>query len=154
MYARRQATFETALTPELVVAALTDFSERRPAIWPDLDPRKFVVHELGPDWALVTEGSRRPDVWARERYRWSMPGRVSWRAEASNFCAAGSGVDVVAEARADGGSRVTIDWQRTSTSPAGLLIVLSFRLFGDRLLTSTYKPVFDRRAAEASVTPK
>ncbi len=154
MHARRQATFETALAPELVVAALTDFSERRPTIWPDLDPDKFVAHELGPDWALVTEGSRRPDVWARERYEWSVPGRVSWRAEASNFCAAGSGVDVVAEALADGGSRLTIDWRRTSTSASGLLIVLMFRLFGGRLLTSAYKPVFDRLATEASASPE
>jgi len=147
MQARRRATFETSLAPAGVVAALTDFSERRPEIWPNLDPGKFTVHELGTDWALVTEGSRRPDLWARERYDWSQPGRVSWRAEASNFCAPGSGVDVTVEPR-PGGSRVTVDWQRRSASLAGLAIVLAFRLLGARLLTSMHKPVFDRLAAE------
>ena len=127
-----------------MIAALTDFSERRPQIWPDLDPQKYKVHELGPTSAVVTEGSRRPDVWARERYDWSQPGRVGWRAEASNFCAPGGGVDVTAEALPDGGSMVRVEWQRTSTSLSGLSIVLTMRLLGARLLTSMYKPVFDR----------
>lgn len=154
MRVRSHVTFDTQLEPNRIVAALTDFSARRPSIWPDLDPDKFSVHELGADWALATEGSRRPDVWARERYDWSQPGRVSWRAEASNFCAPGGGLDVRVEPAAGGGSRVTVDWDRTSTSSAGLVIVLGFRLFGRRLLTSMYKPVFDRLADKESVNPR
>jgi len=150
MHAHRQTTFETALAPDGVVAALTDFSDRRPRIWPDLDSEKYKVHELDPTSALVTEGSRRPDVWARERYDWTQPGRVGWRAEASNFCAPGGGVDVTVEARPGGGSRVTVEWQRTSTSVPGLTVVLTMRLLGARLLTSMYKPVFDRLAAARS----
>ncbi len=65
--------FTTALPPGEVVAALTDFSERRPETWPGLDRARYQVHELGETWALVTEGSRRPNVWARERYDWSVP---------------------------------------------------------------------------------
>lgn len=147
MRTRQRTTFETRLRPERVIAALVDFSEARPDVWPELDPAKYVVHEVGPSWALVTEGSRRPNVWARERYDWSKPGTVSWRAEASNFCAPGSGVDVTVEPLTGGGSRVAVEWQRTSTSVRGLMIVALFRILGPRLLTATYRPAFEALAA-------
>jgi hypothetical protein len=37
----------------------------------------YQVHEVGPDWAEVTEGSKiAGGVWAWERYEWSAPGVV------------------------------------------------------------------------------
>ena len=100
--------FTTALSPREVVAALTDFSERRPETWPGLDRARYQVHGLGETWALVTEGSRRPNVWARERYDWSVPGTVSWRVEASNFCGPPSGIVASVSQGPRGGSRVLI----------------------------------------------
>lgn len=89
---------------------------------------------MGSTWARVTEGGARPNIWARERYDWSVPGRVSWKAEESNFCAPGSGVVVSAVAIPGGGSRVKVDWERRLTSPVGYLIALAVRLGKDRVL--------------------
>ena len=149
-----EATFETALPPDRVIASLTDFSPQRAEIWPALDPERFEVHELGDTWALVTEGSRQPNVWATERYSWATAGTVSWRAEKSNFSAPGSGTDVTAAETPTGGSRVHVRWQRESTSVTGLLIVMLFRLLGRRLLVGTYKPVWDGLALADTAGPR
>ena len=64
-----------AISPERFIAALTDFSDRRPELWPNLDTRFFKLHERGETWAEVTEGTDvLGGVWARERYDWSDPG--------------------------------------------------------------------------------
>ena len=39
---------DTSLYPERVIRALTDFSERRPEIWPCLHPSLYEVHSLAP----------------------------------------------------------------------------------------------------------
>ena len=143
---RVQYEFHTLMPPEGVVSALTDFSEKRPSIWPNLDPAKYKVHEVGDTWALVTEGSARPDIWARERYDWSVPGRVSWEAEESNFCAPGSGIVVSVDPASSGGSRVRIDWERKLTSPAGYMIAAAVWLGKDRVLG--FKRTLDGLEAE------
>jgi hypothetical protein len=150
MRTKASASFATSLPLAEVIGSLTDFSPRRAEIWPALDATRFAVHEVGDTWAVVTEGTSSPNVWARERYDWSTPDEVSWRAEESNFCAPGSGVDVRAVADPAGGSRVEITWQRTSTSPTGLMIVILFRLFGRRMLVDAYRPVWERLAQESS----
>lgn len=152
MKAHVHTAFETPLAPEGVIGVLTDFSAGRPETWPDLDPAKYQVHEVKETSAVVTEGNRSPDVWARERYDWSQPGRVSWRAEESNFSAAGSGVDVMVTPGVGGGSHVEVDWDRSSKGIKGYLIVGAMGLIGKRRLKSGYKEVFDR-VARASVTP-
>ena len=38
---------DTPLSPQEVMAAATDFSERRPQIWSGIDPKHFRVHALG-----------------------------------------------------------------------------------------------------------
>jgi hypothetical protein len=126
--------FTTALPPDQVVAALTDFSERRPEIWPNLDPSQYRVHEVGPTWALVTEGSKSPRFWARERYDWSVRGQVSWRAEESNFCRPGSGIVATVSPHPGTGSRVRIDWERTPTSLKGYVAAFVVRIAKDRVL--------------------
>ena len=136
--------FTTALPPEDVVAALTDFSERRPQIWPGLDPERYRVLELGASSALVTEGSRRPNVWARERYDWSVPGTVSWRVEESDFCRPPSGIVASVSPGQDSGSRVLIDWERTPTSVKGHLIAIAVRVAKDRALG--FKSAMDKLA--------
>jgi hypothetical protein len=54
---------------ERMMAAATDFSERRPELWPNISREFWKLHDQGPSWAEATEGS--PTVWARERYEWS-----------------------------------------------------------------------------------
>ena len=76
-----------AIAADRFIAALTDFSERRPELWPDLDAKFYELHDLGDTWADVTEGTDvLGGVWARERYDWSEPGVVRLRlVEAVDF---------------------------------------------------------------------
>jgi hypothetical protein len=39
-----------AISPERFSAALTDFSKRRPELWPNLDAKFYELHELGDTW--------------------------------------------------------------------------------------------------------
>jgi hypothetical protein len=67
--------FEVAspVEPEGVVEALTDFSPRRPELWPAIDPKVYHVHELSESFALVTEGTDvMGGVWATELYEWAI----------------------------------------------------------------------------------
>lgn len=126
--------FDTVLPPKGVISALTDFSERRPMWWPNLDPDKFRVHEFGDTHTVVTEGNRRPNVWARERYDWSTPGRVSWTVEESNFCKPGSGIAATISEASNGGSHVIIDWQRSPSNLMGYVAAVAVRVGKDRAL--------------------
>jgi hypothetical protein len=60
-----------------VMAAATDFSERRPEVWPNISREFWQLHGHGPNWAEATEGS--PAVWARERHEWSDNRRTDGR---------------------------------------------------------------------------
>ena len=56
----------TSLSPEQVLARLTDFGPARADAWSTVDAAGLTVHDQGPDWAEVTEGNRLG--WERERY--------------------------------------------------------------------------------------
>jgi hypothetical protein len=133
---------ESSLSPEAVKAALLDFSERRPAIWPDLSAKQYKVHSVGATEADVREGSELPvmTIWAREHYDWSTPGTVRWTARESNFCAPGSYAQATLHPREGGGTRLRIAWDRTGTGVRGRLLVALVRLLRG-------KPVQSRLAA-------
>ena len=124
-----QVRFNVAVSapPEVVLGALTDFTDGRPSIWPDLDPEAYRVEHVGEGFALVREGSRSPKLWALEEYDWSVPGTVKWTARESNFCAPGSYMSATVTAAADGGSDVEIHWSRTGTNLKGKMIVAIVR---------------------------
>jgi hypothetical protein len=76
-------TMETPIPAERILAAATDFTERRTQVWGSIDPDVFRVHATGQGWAEVTEGERTmggiwrrwsgsPIAWAR------VPGAGSW----------------------------------------------------------------------------
>jgi hypothetical protein len=70
--ARMTFEIQTELEPRRVLDAMVDFSDRRPDLWPALSRKYYNVHELGENWADVTEGSdTMGGIWARERYDWS-----------------------------------------------------------------------------------
>jgi hypothetical protein len=77
----------TSLAPEHLMGAMLDFTERRPDLWPGLAPKFYQVYEVGDTFAVIREGTAGPpfSVWARERYDWSTPWRVSWTVEESNL---------------------------------------------------------------------
>ena len=96
---------DTPLSPEQVIGALTDFSERRPEIWPGLHPSLYEARSVGDSWAEVKEGSEAPGVtvWAIESYDWSVPGTVSWTIKESNLFASGGSVSAQVDAGPGGG---------------------------------------------------
>jgi hypothetical protein len=63
----------TDLAPDVVLTAARDFSDRRAEMWPDVHVEYLTVHEVGDDYAIVTEGNPWPIgyVWERLRYDWS-----------------------------------------------------------------------------------
>jgi hypothetical protein len=54
--------------PGRILAALTDFTDRRLDYWPSLDRRLYQVHATGDTWAEVTEGAAfAGGIWERGR---------------------------------------------------------------------------------------
>jgi hypothetical protein len=133
---RIEMDLETAIAPERVTAALLDFSERRPEIWPGIEPSLYRVHSVGATSADVQEGSKMggTQIWARERYDWSTPGVITWTVVESNFCEPGSFVSAAISPRDGSGSRVHLTWSRTSKS-------LLWRLFGRLMVLTGGAPV-------------
>jgi hypothetical protein len=137
-----------AVSADRFIAALTDFSERRPELWPNLDAKFYKLHELGEGWAEVTEGTDvLGGVWAREHYDWSQPGLVRLRlVEAVDF-RPGTTIDYRVTARPDGGCHVSVDFQRIAVSPRGRLVGAIVQLTGKRRFTADLAVTLDRLAA-------
>jgi hypothetical protein len=79
----------TALTPERFVAGLTDFGPGRAKLFSYSHDGSLVVHDQGPTYADVTEGSY--GIWERLRYDWSDPNRVVMTTTDSNIWGGNSG---------------------------------------------------------------
>ena len=149
---------DTDLSPDRVMDALLDFTERRPELWPDVAPELYEVRSVGESSAEVKEGSVLPGIkiWALERYEWSrpddwsQPGTVSWGAIESNFCAPGSGVDLEIARAASGGSHIHGRWHREPTSFAGRILIGFVALSRGKLISGSLKKNLDRMAAEGA----
>jgi hypothetical protein len=143
---RVELDIDTPLSPERVISTLTDFSERRPEIWPGLHPSLYEVHSLGETWAEVKEGSRLPGmtVWAIEHYDWSVPDTVTWTVKESNFCAPGSSVSAQVEPGPGGGSRIHVTWNRTGVGFKGRMIVGMIKLSSGKPVAASIKAGLDK----------
>ena len=140
-----------AVSAERFVAALTDFSERRPDLWPNLDTKYFELHELGDTWADVTEGTDMlGGIWAHERYDWSEPGHVRLSLmEAVDF-SPGTVIDYHVTSTSDGGCHVSVDFQRIAVSARGRLVGLLVQLLGRRRFAADLRETLDRLAHSPS----
>jgi len=132
---------ETSASPEAVRAALLDFSDRRPEVWPGIDPSLYKVYSVGDTFADVQEGSKMPgtSIWAREHYDWSTGELITWTVQESNFCAPGSYVSAAIAPRGDGGSRIHVIWNRTPTSVSGRLATVLIRLTGGKPVAASMR---------------
>jgi len=139
------------VSAERFIAALTDFSEHRPELWPNLDVKYYRLHELGDTWAEVTEGTDvLGGVWARERYDWSEPGLVRLRlVEAADF-RPGTLVEYRVTARPDGGCHVVVDFQRIATSLRGRFVGVVVQLTGPRRFGADLRETLERLARSPS----
>jgi hypothetical protein len=134
--ARVHFELETSLAPQAVLGVLTDFSERRAEVWPNIDRDHFKVHGQGPGWADVTEGSARGGgIWERNRYEW-LPAadRVTVTTTESNTWKPGSRWDYRFRPLAGGGTKVSVDVLRTGRGVKGTLLGLFIGLVGARVL--------------------
>jgi hypothetical protein len=97
------------LSPDVVLAAARDFSERRADRWPDVHVEHLRIHEMGDTWAEVTEGNPWPIgvVWERLRYDWSDQHALRGTVVDSNLFKPSSTWELWATPE-DGGSRVEV----------------------------------------------
>lgn len=96
---------ETTAPPDSVLDTLRDPSpERRHEIWSNITPKHFELHDSGPDFLDVTEGTFLVGVfWERSRYEWSEPGRVISTVSESNVFQPSSRIELRATPREEGG---------------------------------------------------
>ena len=137
---------ETSVSPEDVRAALLDFSDRRPEIWPGIEPSLHEVYTVGDTFAEVQEGSKMPGtrIWAKERYDWSAGELITWTVQESNFCAPGSYVSAAISPRGDGGSRIHVIWNRTPTSLVGRLATALIVLTRGKPIAASFRMAMAR----------
>jgi hypothetical protein len=79
----------TTLTPEQYTAGLTDFGPGRAKLFGNSTDEYLKVHDRGPSYADVTEGSR--GIWERLHYDWSDPKHVVLTTTDSNTWGGASG---------------------------------------------------------------
>ncbi|HEX7951423.1 MAG TPA: SRPBCC family protein [Candidatus Limnocylindrales bacterium] len=148
--ARIRYEVDGPVPPERFIAALTDFSDRRPDLWPGLDAKYFTVHELGDTWAEVTEGTDvLGGVWARERYDWSQPGLVRLTLVESPDFEPGTVTTYRIVPGPAGGCHVAVDFRRIARSPRGRLVGLVVQLTGARRFGGELRVALDRLARTA-----
>jgi hypothetical protein len=138
------------ISADRFIAALTDFSERRPELWPNLDAKYYDLHELGDTWAEVTEGTDvLGGVWARERYDWSEPGVVRLRLVEARDFRPGTLIEYRVSASPGGGCHVAVEFQRIATSPRGRVVGVAVQLTGARRFAADLRETLDRLARSA-----
>ncbi|HVS04550.1 MAG TPA: SRPBCC family protein [Candidatus Dormibacteraeota bacterium] len=133
----------TDLPPDRVLGVLTDFSDRRPDVWPNIDHAHFRVHGQGPGWADVTEGNVL--AWERNSYQWNAAaGEVTVTAVESDTWAPGSQWRYRLQPTATGGTQADVTVVRTGRGPRGLVIGAFITWFGRRILRSNMEKVLAR----------
>ena len=125
------------LSPDEVLRVLTDFSERRAEAWPGVDLDRLVVHELGEDFAEVTEGNA--TTWERERYEWDRAsGTVTAKTLDSNVWGEGSRWDYRITP-VEGGSQVGVRLERYGKNIKGKLIGALLPVAGKKVITDSLR---------------
>lgn len=132
-------TVHTSLSPSEALGLFTDFGPDRASRWPNVDDAHFTVHELGPDWAEVTEGNALG--WERERYSWDADaGTVAIDTLDSNLWGPGSGWRYVLTPAA-GGTDVQVTLTRVPSSFVGRLVGALIPVVGARTLGKQFQAV-------------
>lgn len=145
-------TKHTTIAPDRVLAAATDFSDRRPALWPNLDASRYRLVSLTGSSAEAIEGSAiLGGIWARERYDWSRRGVVRAEVADSNVFAAGSSWELHVEPVDDGS---TVEWvsMRFPRGLRGRLLVILLAVAGQRMLGEALEETLRRLENEPAGT--
>lgn len=119
-------------TPEQFIAGLTDFGPGRSELFGNSADDYLEVHDRGPDWADVTEGSG--GVWERLHYDWSDPDRVVMTTTDSNLWGGHSGHTYTFTRNADGTTDLDAVVVREGKNLKGRLLGTLLRFGGKRVL--------------------
>jgi hypothetical protein len=130
---------DTDVRPERMMEAATDFSERRPELWPNISREFWQLHDHGSNCAEATEGS--PAVWARERYEWSAD-RVVGTTQDSNVWQPGGTWTLTVEPGQDAGSHIHIDVDRRWKG-RGWLFAFPVALFDQQMFKRNLQKTLD-----------
>jgi hypothetical protein len=142
---------QSTLAPDAVLAALTDFGPSRAEVWPNVDSAHFQVHDQGPGWAEVTEGSVvAGGVWERERYSWDADaGSVAIETLDSNTWGPGSRWDYRLTPASNGGTRIKVTVVRNGKGLKGVLIGAGLRIAGGGMLRGQMEQALGRISPQA-----
>jgi hypothetical protein len=130
--------------PAKVMAAMVDFSERRPEIWPKLTARLYRVHELGPRAADVTEGTALlgVDIWERVAYEWT-DSVVRGVITDGRIFEPGGTFELRVEPHG-AGSRIDIDYDRRSKTVLGRCLGAMLQLSGGAPIKQSFRQVYGK----------
>jgi hypothetical protein len=135
-------TVHTSLSPSDVLAVITDFGPERSRWWPNIDEEHFTVHDQGPDWAEVTEGTSMG--WERERYTWdAAAGTVRIETLDSNLWGPGSSwrYEIVP---AGDGTDLRVSLTRVPRSLIARVVAALIPVVGARALRKQFEAVLRR----------
>ena len=127
----------TTATPEQFVAGLTDFGPGRSKVFSNSADEDLVVHDRGPDWADVTEGSK--GTWERLHYDWSRPDRVVLTTTDSNTWGGASGHTYTFTKNPDGTTDVDLVTVREGKNLKGRLLGVVLGTVGKRVLRTAFE---------------
>jgi len=117
-------TIETTVPPRRLLTAATDFSERRPDLWPNITRERYHVFSVGDHTADVEEGSF--PVRHRYRYEWTDDGIVRAITTEASVMTTGSVWEMRVRPREDGGSLVHVHVEMSfkgAVRPLGRLVM-------------------------------
>jgi hypothetical protein len=140
----------TTLTPEQLIAGLTDFGVDRSRLFANSADEYFKVHYLGRSEADVTKGSH--GIWERLYYDWSDRNSVVLTTTDSNVWECGSSYTYTLTRQADSTTEIDVRIAREGKNLKGWALGLLLRTFGKavlkRQLENSVKAIEARSARE------
>jgi hypothetical protein len=129
-------TVTTRTTPAQFIAGLTDFGPGRKKIFANSADSYLKVHEQGPTWADVTEGSA--GIWERLHYDWSNPNRVVLSTTDSNTWSNKSSHTYTLTQLPDATTRIDAVVVRDGKNPKGRLLGVVVGTVGQKMLAKAF----------------
>jgi hypothetical protein len=127
----------TTATAAQYIAGLTDFGPGRSQLFGNSADDYLKVHDRGPDWADVTEGSK--GTWERLHYDWSDPKRVVATTTDSNAFGGASGHTYTFTTLPDGKTDVDLVTVREGKNLKGRFLGVVLGTVGKSVLRNAFK---------------
>jgi Polyketide cyclase / dehydrase and lipid transport len=141
----------TKASPEQVLRAMTDFTQRRLEIWhKTLDPKVYEVREVGETWAVAREGSPGVPFWVVVRYDWSDPRVIRWTELETNHGDSGGGSMRIEPGDAEG-SRVYVEWTTHPVRMRDKIAMFLLHHTMNRTIARMWRKTLDRYATSNPV---